>query len=72
LFGGDAYWATITTSLLFGCAHGLDPGVVIVTGAIGLFLAFVVRLSGGNLALAMILHALQDSIAFTFGATQGA
>lgn len=69
LFGGAQQrgafaGAAVVSSLWFGAAHVfLGVGALCMTTAIGLFLAYVVRRAGGNLVLAISVHALQD----TFG-----
>jgi membrane protease YdiL (CAAX protease family) len=57
--------ASLLSSLLFGLLHGFEPGILVVTTTIGLYLAFVTLREGGNLVLVMLVHAAQDSIAFT-------
>lgn len=62
-------WAIVVSSLGFGLLHGLEPVVIAVTATIGLYLALVTRREGGNLALAMLLHAAQDTIGLALRST---
>lgn len=62
-------WAVVVSSVLFGLMHApnvlLQPvgdtvSQVIVTSLIGLFLGWTYVLSGGNLALVVVIHWLWD------------
>lgn len=57
--------ASLVSSLVFGLLHGFEPAVIVVTTIIGLYLALVTLREGGNLVLAMLVHAAQDTIAFS-------
>ncbi|MCK6448408.1 MAG: CPBP family intramembrane metalloprotease [Planctomycetes bacterium] len=62
---GAVVWANVVSSLGFGLLHGLEPAVIAVTATIGLYLALVTRREGGNLILAMLVHAAQDTVGLT-------
>lgn len=66
---GAVAWANVVSSLTFGLLHGIDPAVIAVTATIGLYLALVTRREGGNLTLAMLVHAAQDTLALTLRAS---
>lgn len=55
----------ISASLLFGAAHALTPGYLVLATIMGLYLGLLYYLSG-NLLVPIIVHALYDWIAIRY------